>query len=134
MIVTGIGMAMTVRTVAFMSSTFSGVDMIDRFGSKTSALVGSLIEASPLLLYPLITNPTLVLMGGCGSEFFLTSQALLTSLQIGEKCIGSGVGIYRTFQDSGSVLGPILIMLIAEMINSRAPFIFGLIAYLSRYQ
>jgi len=47
-----------------------------------------------------------------------------------EEFIGSGVGIYRTFQDTGSVIGPILFMLIAEATGIRPTFMIGSAAYL----
>jgi predicted MFS family arabinose efflux permease len=132
--VTLIGVAMTFRTVAFMISTFSGGYVMARLGSKRAAIVGVVLEASTLLLYPLITAPTLVFLlvfiGGFGSGLFQLSLALLMSVQIDEQFIGSGVGIYRTFQDAGSVIGPIVVMLLAESTGIGSTFTFGLIAYL----
>jgi predicted MFS family arabinose efflux permease len=134
MSVTVIGVVMATRTVAFIISTFSGGYVIDRLGSKTSAIVGILVEAATLLLYPLIMNPDLVFplvfIGGLGSGLFQISLALLMSVQMEEKFIGSGVGIYRTFQDTGSVIGPILFMLIAEATGIRPTFMIGSAAYL----
>jgi len=52
------------------------------------------------------------------------------SLQIDEKFIGSRVGIYRTFQDAGSVIDTILVMLIAEATGIRSTFMVGLAAYI----
>jgi MFS family permease len=129
-----IGIVMAIRTVAFIITTFSGGHVIERLGSKISAIVGILIEASTLLLYPLIRNPNhvfpLAFIGGLGSGLFQISLALLMSLQMEEQFVGSGVGIYRTFQDTGSVIGPILIMLIAEATGIRSTFMVGLTAYL----
>jgi MFS family permease len=41
-----ISVVMATRTVAFIISTFSGGYVIDRLGSKTSAIVGILVEAA----------------------------------------------------------------------------------------
>jgi predicted MFS family arabinose efflux permease len=132
--VTLIGLVMTTRTVAFMIATFSGGHVIDRIGTKSAAVIGILIEATTLLLYPLIPEASivfvLVFVGGFGSGLFQIALALLMSLQMEERFIGSGVGIYRTFQDAGSVVGPILVMLIAEAVGIRSTFIVGLGAYL----
>lgn len=132
--VTMIGLVMTGRTVAFMLATFSGGHVTDRIGLKPTAIVGIVIEASTLLLYSLVPSPALifilVFIGGFGSGLFQIALALLMSLQMEERFIGSGVGIYRTFQDAGSVIGPILMMLIADAIGIRSTFLFGFAAYL----
>jgi len=132
--VTMIGLVMTVRSVAFMISTFIGGYVIERLGSKTSAIVGILVEASTLLLYFLIKDNILVFLivffSGFGSGLFQISLGFLMSLQMDEKYIGSGVGIYRTFQDAGSVIGPILVMLIAEATGIRSVFMVGSAVYL----
>lgn len=134
MTVTMIGMVMTIRTTAFILSTFTGGQVIDRIGIKTGAIAGVFLEAATLLLYPWIRSPylvyTLVFIGGFGSGLFHISLSLLMSLQVNEKSIGSGVGIYRTFQDIGSVIGPILIMLTAEALGFASTFIVGLAIYL----
>ena len=134
MSVTVIGIVMATRTIAFIISTFSGGYIIDKLGSKTSAILGILVEAATLLLYPLIMTPDLVFplvfIGGLGSGIFQISLALLMSLQMEEKFIGSGVGIYRTFQDAGSVIGPILFIFIAEVTGIRPAFMIGSAAYL----
>lgn len=132
--VTVIGIVMATRTVAFMISTFSSRYVIDELGSKTSAIVGILVEVATLLLYPLIMDPNLVFLlvfiGGFGSGLFQISLAILMSLQMEKKFIASGVGIYRTFQDGGSVIGPILVMLITEATGIRSIFMVGSVAYL----
>jgi MFS family permease len=132
--VTLIGLVMTARTVAFMIATFSGGHVTDRIGLKPAAITGIVIEAATLLLYPLMPSPALVFVlvfvGGFGSGLFQIALALLMSLQMEERFIGSGVGIYRTFQDVGSVVGPILVMLIAEVAGIQSTFIVGLGAYI----
>jgi MFS family permease len=132
--VTIIGVVMSLRTLAFILSTFSGGHVIERLGSKTTTIIGILIEASTLLLYPSVRELNLVFVlvfvGGFGSGLFQISLALLMSVQMEERFIGSGVGVYRTFQDTGSVIGPILVMLIAEMMGIRSVFTVGLVAYL----
>jgi len=134
MTVTVIGVVMAIRTVAFILSTFSGGYAIDRLGAKTAAIVGIVIEAGTLLLYPVTANPhtvfLLVFIGGFGAGLFQIALALLMSLQMEEKFIGSGVGIYRTFQDAGSVIGPILVMVIAEATDIQSTFMVGVAAYL----
>ena len=48
---------------------------------------------------------------------------------VGQDRVGTSVGVYRTFQDTGSVIGPMLMFFIIENTTMRTAFYIGILIY-----
>lgn len=128
-----IGMALTVRSVGFISATLLGGYLADRIGPKHTAGVGILLESSVFFAFTLITQLPLIygmaLIGGIGGGLFQIGVAVLMTQYVGQEQVGTSVGVYRTFQDTGSVIGPMLMFFIIETTTIRTAFYIGILIY-----
>jgi MFS family permease len=128
-----IGVALTVRSLGFISATLLGGYLADRIGPKQTASVGILLESSAFFAFTLITQLPLIygmaLVGGIGGGLFQIGVAVLMTQYVGQEQVGTGVGVYRTFQDTGSVVGPMFMFFIIESTTMRMAFYIGILVY-----
>lgn len=128
-----IGVALTVRSLGFISATLLGGYLSDRIGPKQTASVGILLESSAFFAFTLITQLPLIygmaLVGGIGGGLFQIGVAVLMTQYVGQEQVGTGVGVYRTFQDTGSVIGPMFMFFIIESTTMRMAFYIGILVY-----
>jgi len=128
-----IGVALTVRSLGFISATLLGGYLSDRIGPKQTASVGILLESSAFFAFTLITQLPLIfgmaLVGGIGGGLFQIGVAVLMTQYVGQEQVGIGVGVYRTFQDTGSVIGPMFMFFIIESTTMRMAFYIGILVY-----
>jgi ACS family D-galactonate transporter-like MFS transporter len=128
-----IGVALTVRSIGFISATLLGGYLADRFGPKRTASLGILLESTAFLAFTLITQLPLIygmaVLGGIGGGLFQIGVAVLMTQYVGQDQVGTSVGVYRTFQDTGSVIGPMLMFFIIENTTMRTAFYTGILIY-----
>lgn len=128
-----IGVALTVRSIGFISATILGGYLADRIGPKRTASLGILLESTAFLAFTLIIQLPLIygmaLIGGIGGGLFQIGVAVLMTQYVGQDQVGTSVGVYRTFQDTGSVIGPMLMFFIVESTTMRTAFYFGILIY-----
>ena len=128
-----IGVALTVRSVGFIAATLLGGYLADQIGPKHTASIGILLESSAFFAFTLITQLPLIyamaLVGGIGGGLFQIGVAVLMTQYVGQGQVGTGVGVYRTFQDTGSVIGPMLMFFIIETTTMRTAFYIGILIY-----
>ena len=128
-----IGVALTVRSLGFISATLLGGYLADRIGPKRTASLGILLESAAFLTFTLLTQLQLIygmaLIGGVGGGLFQIGVAVLMTQYVGQEQVGTGVGVYRTFQDTGSVIGPMLMFFIIETTTMRTAFYTGILIY-----
>lgn len=128
-----IGVALSLRSIGFIFTTLLGGYLADRVGAKRTAGLGILLESTAFLMFTLVTQlPVIYLMafiGGLGGGLFQIAVAVLMTQYVGQDQVGTGVGVYRTFQDTGSVIGPILMIFIIESATMRTAFYTGILIY-----
>jgi MFS family permease len=128
-----IGVTLTLRSIGFISATLLGGYLADRIGAKRTASLGILLESTAFLAFTLITQLPMIygmaVIGGIGGGLFQIAVAVLMTQYIGKDQVGTGVGVYRTFQDTGSVIGPMLMFFIIESTTMRSAFYTGIFIY-----
>jgi MFS family permease len=128
-----IGVALTVRSIGFISATLLGGYLADWIGPKRTASVGIILESTTFLVFTFITQLPLIygmaVIGGIGGGLFQIAVAVLMTQYIGQDQVGTGVGVYRTFQDTGSVIGPMLMFFIIESTTMQTAFYTGIFIY-----
>ncbi len=109
-----VGVALMIRSIGFSLTTVGSGILIDHFGGKTTVVIGTIIEAASMMLYTFARSIEaiipIVLLDGLGSGMLSVSLMVILSNQVDLRHTGSAVGLYRTFQDAGSVVGPMLMM------------------------
>ncbi len=108
------GVALMLRSAGLSLTTIGSGALIDRLSGRTTVIIGTIIEASSMVLYTFArsieTIVPIVLLDGLGSGMLTVSLMVILSTQVDPRSAGSAVGLYRTFQDAGSVTGPIIMM------------------------
>ena len=128
-----IGIALTLRSIGFVFATLLGGYLADRIGAKRTAILGIILESTAFLAFTLITQFPLIygmaVIGGIGGGLFQIAVAVLMTQYVGQDQVGTSVGVYRTFQDTGSVIGPMLMLFIIESTTMQTAFYTGILIY-----
>jgi DHA1 family multidrug resistance protein-like MFS transporter len=123
-----VGVALMIRSAGFSLTTLGSGILADKFGSRLTVVVGTVLEAMSMILYTfsksLETVIPVVILDGLGSGMLSVSLMVILSHQVSTSQTGSAVGLYRTFQDAGAVIGPIALMAIYGAFDIYASFHF----------
>jgi len=126
---TEIGFAMSLRTGGHIVATISSGYLSNRFGRRNVVMAGFVIDAACLLsLTVMSTLPPLLVVGfveGIGEGLVFTSLMVLLSDIVHPSVRGGAIGLFRTFQDIGGFLGPIVFMAVYSSFDSRAAFLLA---------
>jgi len=124
-----IGIIMGVRTAGFCAATFLSGQLAARKGTKPLIVGGLLIQILCLYLYTITGdfNEILVigLADGFGSGAVSLTLVILLSETLAPEVRGTAVGVYRTFQDFGGAMGPVLFMFVYEAVGRQTSFLLG---------
>jgi MFS family permease len=124
-----IGIVLGVRTAGFCAATFLSGQLATRTGSKPIIVGGLLIQIISLYLYTVTGDfgGTLLigLADGFGSGAVSITLVILLSEAVAAEVRGTAVGVYRTFQDIGGALGPIMFMFVYEAVGRQTSFLLG---------
>lgn len=106
----------------------------DRFGRKPILIVGLIVSGISLLFYILSDNLLFLLItsfiGGIGDGLdFTPLMALLTDITP-KDARGIVVGLFRTFQDIGGIMGPLIFMMLYTRLGKLTPFYLGISIYI----
>ena len=124
-----IGWVISMRVAGMVFFLFIAGSLSDQHGRKPVLMLGYVVSATALFAFSRANNMLLLLfsglLAGAGDAFDLTTlMALLTDIAP-TSARGVAVGLYRTFQDIGGFLGPILFMLVFTRFNPHTTFYLG---------
>jgi MFS family permease len=127
--VSDIGWVISMRIAGMVLFLFLAGALSDKYGRKPVLVTGYIISGVALLAFSMSRNMLLILLSsglaGIGDALEMTTlMALLTDIAL-ETARGAVVGLFRTFQDIGGFLGPIIFMLLFTEINPVSTFYFG---------
>jgi len=121
-----IGLVMGVRTGGMMFAAFVSGHLADRIGRKPLILGGFLTGGFCLYLYTLASTieeiMILATLDGVSSGSIFVSLMVFMSELVPPAVRSGAIGLYRTFQDIGGVLGPIIFMLLYTLVDVYTPF------------
>lgn len=125
-----IGWIVGMRIAGMIIFLFIAGILSDRFGRKPVLVVGFIISGISLFFYIISENlPFLLLtsfIGGIGDGLDMTTlMALLTDITP-KDARGIVVGLFRTFQDIGGSIGPLIFMMMYTGLGQFTPFYFGI--------
>jgi MFS family permease len=129
-----IGWIVGMRIAGMIIFLFIAGILSDRFGRKPILIVGLIVSGISLLFYILSDNLPFLLItsfiGGIGDGLdFTPLMALLTDITP-KNARGIVVGLFRTFQDIGGIMGPLLFMMLYTRLGSLTPFYMGISIYI----
>jgi MFS family permease len=125
-----IGLLFTLGTLAQLLVVVGGGSLSDRFGRKAvmgpSALLAMLGAGAFIVSgqYALLVLAMLVMRAAEGL-MNAPSDAFAADLAYQHGRIGTGMALYRTFGDTGTVLGPVLAGVLADLSNYAWALISG---------
>jgi MFS family permease len=127
--VSDIGWVISMRIAGMVLFLFVAGVLSDKYGRKPVLVTGYIISGVALFAFTVSTNMLLILLSsglaGIGDALEMTTlMALLTDIAL-DTARGAVVGLFRTFQDIGGFLGPIIFMLLFTEINPVSTFYFG---------
>lgn len=125
-----IGWVISMRVAGMVLFLFVAGSLSDRIGRKPVLILGYIISAVALFAFSRADNMYLMLMSGliagAGDAFDMTTlMALLTDIAP-SSARGVAVGLFRTFQDVGGFLGPIIFMLVFTRFSPVYSFYLGI--------
>jgi MFS family permease len=126
-----IGWIVGFRIAGMVIFLFIAGVLSDRFGRKPVLVAGYIMSSISLLFYSIsVSLPFLFLtsfIGGISDGLDMTTlTALLTDIAPID-ARGAVVGLFRTFQDIGGFMGPLLFMMVYMRFGQLAPFYTGII-------
>lgn len=127
--VSDIGWVISMRVAGMVLFLFIAGSLSDQYGRKPVLITGYVVSALALFAFSRANSLLLLLfsglLAGAGDAFDLTTlMALLTDIAP-TSARGVAIGLYRTFQDIGGFLGPILFMLVFTRFNPHTTFYLG---------
>jgi MFS family permease len=131
--ITDIGWVVSMRVAGMVLFLFLAGSLSDRYGRKIVLIIGYLISGIALYFFSRVDNLFLLLfsgfLAGVGDAFSMTTLLALLSDIAPSTARGVVVGLYRTFQDIGGFLGPIVYMLVFSSFNSSTTFYIGILLF-----
>lgn len=126
-----IGWVISMRVAGMVLFLFVAGSVSDRIGRKPVLLIGYIVSAVALFAFSRADNLYLLLfsglIAGVGDAFDMTTlMALLTDIAP-SSARGVAVGLFRTFQDVGGFLGPIIFMLVFTRFSPAYSFYLGIL-------
>jgi len=104
------GAIMGVRSLGMIAGTYTANKLINRFGVGKVLLAGFLSESVTIVLFTVeggFEQFVIAFFNGIISGVEMNSLMIGVSLVVPPPMRGTGVGVYRTFMDVGSIVGPI---------------------------
>jgi MFS family permease len=124
-----IGIIMGARAAGFCAATILSGRVAARRGTKPIIVSGLLIQILCLYLYTIIGDfngiLAICLVDGFGSGAVSVTLIILLSEAVTPEVRGTAVGVYRTFQDFGGAMGPVLFMFVYEAVGRQTSFLLG---------
>ena len=121
-----VGVALMIRSAGFSLTTIGAGFLVDRFGGRLVVILGTVLGATAMLMYTLFKSFELMvpvmILDGFASGMISVSILVVLSNQVDPTQTGSAVGLYRTFQDAGAVIGPIIMMAVYDAFNAYSSF------------
>jgi MFS family permease len=129
--VTQIGWIVGMRVVGMVIFLFIAGVLSDRLGRKFVLILGFIFSSISFLFYSFSKNLLFLFLtsfiGGIGDGLGMTTlMALLTDIAP-LNARGVVVGLYRTFQDIGGFIGPLIFIIVYRRFGQVIPFYFGVI-------
>ena len=130
-----IGWIVGMRIAGMVIFLFIAGILSDRFGRKPVLILGYIVNGISFFFFTLFENLVLLLftsfLGGAGDGLGMTTlMALLTDITPSDSR-GLIIGFFRTFQDIGGFVGPLVLMLFYSEIGMFFPFYLGTVICLS---
>jgi DHA1 family multidrug resistance protein-like MFS transporter len=124
--VADIGWIVGARIAGMVVFLFIAGILSDRFGRKPILILGYIMNGASFFLFTAFENYAVLLftssLGGAGDGLIMTTlMALLTDISP-LNTRGMVVGFFRTFQDIGGFLGPLVLMTIYANTSPVVPF------------
>jgi len=129
-----IGLIVSMRTIGVIIATVVSGYISDKIGRKPMIMLGFLLQSCCLYAYTLFyTFDAFFALGlaeGFSRGMILTSLLVLLSEVSPPEYRGGAIGIYRTFMDLGGFTGPILFMVVYDLLGSHPTFILATVTLL----
>jgi MFS family permease len=127
--VASIGWIVGMRIAGMVTFLFIAGILSDRFGRKPVLILGYIVNGVSFFFFTLFENLALLLftsfLGGAGDGLGMTTlMALLTDITP-SGARGLIIGFFRTFQDIGGFVGPLVLMLLYTKMGMFTPFYLG---------
>ena len=126
-----IGLIMGVRTGGLIIGALVSEHLSSRVGTKRLLLGGLIVQAVCIYLYTLTRGfgyvTVLAVLDGCSSGFIFVCLVVFFSDVIPSSLRNEGMGIFRTFQDVGGVIGPISFIVLYEFFDVHVPFLAAVV-------
>ncbi len=121
-----VGVALMIRSAGFSLTTIGAGFLVDRFGGRLVVILGTALGAAAMFMYTLVKSLGLMapvmILDGFASGMISVSLLVVLSNQVDSTQTGSAVGLYRTFQDAGAVVGPIIMMVFYDAFSAYSSF------------
>jgi MFS family permease len=129
--VANIGWIVSMRIAGMVIFLLVAGVLSDRFGRRPVLVAGFTVSGISLLIFSLTMNLAFLLLasfiGGIGDGLGMTTlMALLTDIAP-LNARGVVIGLYRTFQDLGGFIGPIVFMMVYTSLTQFSPFYLGIV-------
>ncbi|KON29783.1 hypothetical protein AC482_05545 [miscellaneous Crenarchaeota group-15 archaeon DG-45] len=126
-----IGIVLSLSIAGQVISVLAAGVLSDRFGRKPVLITGYVTSVATLYAFTVIKGLNLMLLvsflSGLGEGFSLTTLMALFSDIMPSSVRGGAIGLYRTFQDVGGVVGPVALMLVYTAFSGVYPFYLAIL-------
>lgn len=122
-----IGLVMGVRTGGIVFAALISGYLSNKIGTKPLLIGAFVAQAVGIYLYTLTQSFAYVaivaILEGIGSGFVFICLLVFFSDVIPSSLRNEGMGLYRTFQDVGGIIGPIFFIILYDLFNVYVPFL-----------
>jgi DHA2 family multidrug resistance protein len=126
-----IGLIMGVRTGGMIIGALVSDHFSSKVGTKRLLLTGLIVQAVCIYLYTLTRGfeyvTVVAVLDGCSSGFIFVCLVVFFSDVIPSSLRNEGMGLFRTFQDAGGIIGPISFIVLYEFFDVYAPFLAAVV-------
>jgi MFS family permease len=124
-----IGFLVSLSVLGRLMALWLGGSVSDRWGRMRALIPGLLIYSGLLGCLPLLTHPVAVggwsLATGAAAGFVAALPTALIGDQVPAPLQGVAIGWLRMMTDSGQILGPLVMGVLADAVDLSAPFLLG---------